>query len=162
MSDSDITTINTTNFSSESHSSIRVKRFDATLPLPAYQTSGSVGMDLVAREEVMIPARGVAKVPLNVAIELPHGSWALLAARSSLHKKGLMLANSIGIVDSDYCGDNDEYLAALYNFSDQDVVVARGERIVQFVVLSHVRCAVEEVASLGSKDRGGFGSTGAR
>lgn len=139
---------------------LRVKRFDTSLPLPAYQTEQSVGLDLVAREETTIPAKGVAKVPLNVAIQLPKECWALLAARSSLHKKGLMLANGIGIVDPDYCGDNDEYLAALYNFSDQDVVVPRGERIVQFVVLGHQRCAIEAVSQLGTPDRGGFGSTG--
>lgn len=139
---------------------MRVKRFDTSLPLPEFQTKRSVGLDLVAREETIIPAKGVGKVPLNVAIELPPGCWAMLAARSSLHKKGLMLANGIGVVDPDYCGDNDEYLAALYNFSDQDVIVPRGERIVQIVIVGHQQCAIVSVESLGQPDRGGFGSTG--
>lgn len=139
---------------------LHLKRFDTTLPLPEYQTSGSVGLDLYARETTVIPAGGVQRVPLNIAIQLPAGHWAMLAARSSLHKKGLMLANGIGVGDADYCGDNDEYQAALYNFSTQDVTVERGDRIVQLLILPYTRVSVEAVETLANSDRGGFGSTG--
>ncbi len=83
-----------------------------------------------------------------------------MAARSSLHKRGLVLANGIGIADEDYCGDNDEYRAALFNFSDKTVSVKRGERLVQMMVLPFDRVEWEEVNTLGSPDRGGFGTTG--
>lgn len=139
---------------------LQLKRFDATLPLPEYQTNGSVGLDLYARESTVIPAGGVQRVPLNIAIQLPAGHWAMLAARSSLHKKGLMLANGIGVGDADYCGDNDEYQAALYNFSTQDVTVERGDRIVQLLILPYTRVSIEAVETLTNADRGGFGSTG--
>lgn len=141
--------------------SLKIKLFDPDLPVPAYQTPGSVGLDLYARVTTIIPARSVQRVPLNVALQLPPGHWALLAARSSLHKKGLMLANGIGVGDADYCGDNDEYQAALYNFSDQDVTVLPGERLVQLLLVPFARGAVEVVTSLANADRGGFGSTGA-
>lgn len=138
---------------------LKIKLFDTSMPVPEYQTKGAVALDLYARLDTVIPAGGVARVPLNVAIELPPGHWALLAARSSLHKMGLMLANGIGVGDADFCGDNDEYQAALYNFSTQDVTVEKGARIVQLLVMSYTRAEVVVVDHLGNNDRGGFGST---
>ena len=139
---------------------LKVKQFDKNLPLPAYQTQGSVALDLCSRLDMTLPPQQVTKVPLNIAIELPPGHWAMIAARSSLHKKGLMLANGVGVGDADFSGDNDEYLAALYNFSTQEVSLAKGDRIVQLLVLPYTRVEVEAVDHLGNDDRGGFGSTG--
>jgi dUTP pyrophosphatase len=139
---------------------LKIKLFDTSLPTPAYQTEGSVAFDLYARVDTVIPARQVVRVPVNIAIELPEAHWAMVAARSSLHKKGLMLANGIGVGDADYCGDNDEYQVALLNFSDQDVTVERGERIAQMLILPYARAEIEVVEHLGNADRGGFGSTG--
>jgi dUTP pyrophosphatase len=139
---------------------MKIKLFDTTLPVPEYQTAGAVAFDLVARETVEIPPHEVRKVPLNVAIELPEGYFALLASRSSLHKKGVHLANGIGVGDADYCGDNDEYQAALLNFTSETKVIERGERIVQMLILPYSRVRLEVVEHLGNTDRGGFGSTG--
>jgi len=139
---------------------IKIKRFDKSIPLPEYKTSGAAAVDLYAREEITISPRSIGYVPLNIAIELPESHWALVSARSSLHKKGLMLANGIGVGDSDYAGDNDEYKAALYNFTDQEVVVEKGERIVQMIILEREKIELIEVDHLGNPDRGGFGSTG--
>lgn len=140
--------------------SIFIKRFDTTLPLPEYKTSGAAGFDLYAREQTTIAAGAVGYVPLNIAIQLPEGTWAMVAARSSLHKKGLMLANSIGVGDYDFRGDGDEYKAALYNFSNQDVVIERAERIVQMIIMQHHTVTLVEKTSFGTTDRGGFGTTG--
>ena len=74
-----------------------IKRFDTALPLPEYKSAGAAAMDLYAREEITIEAQGVGYIPLNIALQLPPDCFALIAARSSLHKKKLMLANSIGI-----------------------------------------------------------------
>lgn len=139
---------------------LKIKLFDKSLPLPKYQTSAAAGLDLYARVSMEIPAKEVAYVPLNVAIELPKGHWSLLAARSSLHKKGLMMANGIGVGDEDYCGDEDEYQAALYNFSDQVVAVEQGERLVQLLILPREAVTIKAVENLGNQNRGGFGSTG--
>ena len=139
---------------------IKIKRFDSTLPLPEYKSPGAAAFDLSARESTTIPAGKVVLVPLNIALELPKGYWALLSARSSLHKLGLSLANGIGVGDEDYCGDNDEYKAALLNFTHNDVTVEKGQRIVQMMILERERADFEEVENLTSDDRGGYGSTG--
>lgn len=139
---------------------IRIKLFDKSLPAPKYQTKGAAAFDLYARVAMKIPAHQVGYVPLNVAIELPEDHFALMSARSSLHKKGLMMANGIGIGDYDYRGDNDEYRAALYNFSDQEVEIEKGERLLQMIILPREPVTIEMVDKLSAPDRGGFGSTG--
>lgn len=139
---------------------LKIKRFDKSLPLPEYKTEKAAAMDLCARETVVIPARSIGYVPLNIAFKLPPEHFALVAARSSLHKKGVMMANGIGIGDEDYCGDNDEYRAVLFNFTDQEVTIEKGERIVQLLILERGKVMLEEVEHLGEKDRGGIGSTG--
>lgn len=136
------------------------KQFDSKLPKPEYKTSGAAAIDLYSRKETTIPAGSVGYVPLNIALQLPENHWALISARSSLHKRGLMLANGIGVGDYDYRGPNDEYLAALYNFSKKDVVVEKAERIVQLIVMNREPVNLELVSDFKTKDRGGFGSTG--
>lgn len=139
-----------------------IKRFDKNLPLPEYKTTGAAGFDLCAREEMVIAPHTIGYVPLNVAIEPPEGYFVLLAARSSLHKKGLMCANGIGIIDRDYSGNDDEYKAVLHNYTDQPVTVCAGDRLMQGVFVPHVRVPWEEVDDMGNKSRGGFGTTGER
>lgn len=136
------------------------KRFDTSIPEPFQATPGSAGVDLYARETTRIPPREVRLVPLNVALKPPAGHWLLLAARSSLFKKGVQLVNGIGVGDEDYCGDNDEYKAALLNFTDTEVEITAGERIVQVIVVPKVAVALTEVAQMDMPSRGGFGSTG--
>lgn len=140
--------------------SVLYKQFDTTLPAPEYKTAQAACLDLVARTTVIIPAGKVGYVPLNIALQLPEGYWALLSARSSLHKRGLMLANGIGVGDADFCGDQDEYQAALLNFTQEPVTVERGERIAQLMILPKIAIALQQVAQLSSQNRGGIGSTG--
>jgi dUTP pyrophosphatase len=139
---------------------IRIKRFDTSLPMPEYKTAGAAAFDLVARLDITIEAESIGYIPLNVAIEVPKGYWVMLAARSSTHKTGLMLANGVGVMDSDYCGDNDEYKLVVYNFTKEPVTVTRGQRIAQAMVLPVPQIDIEEVEHLGNADRGAFGTTG--
>jgi dUTP pyrophosphatase len=139
---------------------IKIKRFDADLPLPGYHTRGAAGFDLRARERVAIEPGAVGYVPLGIAMKIPDGHFILLAARSSLHKKGLMMANSVGIWDSDFSGDDDEIKAALFNFSKELAVIEKGDRIVQAVIMPFVRGEWCEVLKMDDETRGGFGSTG--
>ncbi len=139
---------------------VKIKRFDQDLPLPEYETEGAAAFDLYSRKTMPIEPQSVAYIPLNIAIQLPKGYWALLAARSSLHKQGLMLANGIGVGDYDYRGDGDEYKAAVFNFKSEPVTVERGQRIVQMIILPREQAEFEELAEFGTKNRGGFGSTG--
>lgn len=141
---------------------IKIKQFDSSLPFPAYQTTGSVAFDLYARETVVIQPHSVKLVPLNVAVQVPAGYWILLAARSSLHKLGVLLANGIGVGDTDFSGDDDEYRAPLLNFTNATVTIERGARIVQMIVMSDFKPELIKVKKLTAPNRGGFGSTGER
>ena len=97
----------------------------------------------------------------GLVVEVPAGHFLAVVARSSLPiKKGLLVANAIGIVDSDYCGPDDEVKVEVYNFRDVEVEIARGERIAQGLILPAVRVEWEEVAASAAPSRGGFGSTG--
>ena len=139
---------------------VRIKRIDKSLPLPEYKTKGAAAFDLASRISVTIAPKEIIRVPLNVVIEPPEGYMVMLAARSSLHKRGLMLAHSVGIADNDYCGDGDEYIIPLYNFTNEAVTIPRGERIVQGILKKYDKADWEEVAEMGNKTRGGLGSTG--
>jgi dUTP pyrophosphatase len=141
---------------------IKIKRFDKGLPLPERKSAGAVAFDLMAREAVEIQPGTVGYVPLNIALETPPGHFLLLAARSSTHKRGLIMANGIGIVDPDFCGASDEVKAAYYNFSGLPVIVEKGERIAQGTFVPIAALEWEETEELGNPDRGGFGSTGQR
>jgi len=139
---------------------IKIKRFDKDLPLPKRQTEGAAAFDLTAREAVTIAPGTVGYVPLNIAIETPLDHFLLIAARSSTHKKGIMMANGIGIVDPDYSGNEDELKAAYFNFSVAPVVVEKGERIAQGTLVKISHPEWDETDEMPNKTRGGFGTTG--
>lgn len=138
-----------------------IKRIDATLPLPSYATSGSVGFDLLSREAVTIEAHTLGLVPGNVIVQTPPGYMLLLTMRSSTaRRKGLLMPNGVGIIDQDYCGEGDEIMVSVYNFGNEAVTVQRGERIAQGIFVPIAQVGWQEVDTVG-KGRGGFGSTGA-
>lgn len=140
---------------------IKIKRLDKSLPLPEYKTVGSAAFDFYARDPASILPKSLARIPSGLIIETPPGHVLIISARSSLaQKKGLMLANGIGVVDSDYCGPNDEISLSMYNFTDQEVMVEKGERLAQGMFIKVERGVWEEVEEVVNKDRGGFGSTG--
>ena len=139
---------------------IRIKRSDPDLPIPEYKTQGAAAMDCHVREDTVVPARGIAYAPLNFALAPPPGHFVAMAARSSLHKMGLIMANGIAIFDEDYSGDGDEYKVILYNFTDLPVTVKKGDRLTQIIVLPYDKVNFTEVDTLGNPDRGGIGSTG--
>jgi len=139
---------------------VKIKRFDKSLALPAYKTAGAAAMDLMARGEIRIAPQSVGYIPLNIALQIPEDYFVLVAARSSLHQRGLFLANGIGIGDSDYCGDGDEYRAAVFNFTNQEVLIEKGERVAQMIILKREQVELLEQDQFETADRGGFGSTG--
>lgn len=139
---------------------IKIKRFNKTLPLPAHKTDGAVAVDICSRLDVTIEPKQIAYIPMNVAIKIPDGYFIMQAPRSSTHKLGLMSINSVGIFDRDYCGDNDEYHFAAYNFTDKSVTVEKGTRLAQLILIKCENFDIEEVETMGESDRGGFGTTG--
>lgn len=139
---------------------IKIKRFDKELPLPKRQTEGAAAFDISARETTTIEPGMVGYVPLNIAVATPPGYFLLVAARSSTHKKGLIMANGIGIGDPDFSGDADEYKAAYYNFGNNAVTVEKGDRIAQGIFVKVAEFEWTEVDEMPNKTRGGFGTTG--
>lgn len=117
-------------------------------------------IDLRAAEEVELKAGEFKLIPLGVAMELPRGYEALVAPRSSTFKKmGVMMANSIGIIDESYKGDVDEWHFPA--IAMRDTVIHKNERICQFRIIEHQPLIhLKEVDVLGNEDRGGIGSTG--
>ncbi len=139
---------------------VRIKRIDKSLPLPIYETGGSVGFDLLARESLTIDPKDIALVPANAIVEVPDGYMLMLASRSSTpRKKGLMKPHAIGIIDQDYCGEEDELKIQVYNFTEETVKVEKGEKIAQGVFVRVNQVEWEEVEEMGNETRGGFGST---
>ncbi len=141
---------------------VSITRIDSTLPLPSYQTSGSVGFDLCSRIDMTIPKKTITLIPLNVIVKIPRGYMLLVVPRSSTpKKKNLLIPHGIGVIDQDYCGPTDELLFQAYNFSDTDVRVVRGERIAQGLLVSiGVAHFIEQEDVDDAKSRGGIGSTG--
>ena len=140
---------------------VRIRRSDPSVPLPHYQTSGSAGFDLAASVDITIPAGTIALVPTGLVIQVPAGHFLGIFARSSTPlKKGLMVANGVGVIDADYCGPADEIKIQVFNITDAPVKVARGDRLAQGIVLPCPRVEWEEVDEMTVPTRGGFGSTG--
>ncbi|MBN1119845.1 MAG: dUTP diphosphatase [Anaerolineae bacterium] len=140
---------------------VLIKRIDDSLPLPAYQTDGSVFFDLAARETIEIAPQSTGLIPLNIVVATPEGYLFLLVPRSSTPlKKGLLIPNGIGVIDQDYCGNGDEVRLLAYNFSRETVTIERGERIAQAGFVRVDRANWREVESMPGANRGGFGSTG--
>jgi len=134
----------------------------ADLPLPAYATGGSAGMDLLAAvtEPVTLAPGERRLVPTGFAIALPAGFEAQVRPRSGLAlKQGVTVLNAPGTIDADYRG---EVGVILVNLGGEAFAIRRGDRIAQLVVAPTVQAAWQEVADLDETARGagGFGSTG--
>ncbi len=134
----------------------------ADLPLPAYATEQSAGLDLLAAVEVdtILPPGERALIPTGICIQLPPGYEAQARPRSGLAiKNGVTLLNAPGTIDADYRG---EIKVILINHGQEAFAVTRGLRIAQLVIAPVVRIGWQEVKQLEESARagGGFGSTG--
>lgn len=140
---------------------VKIKRIDKALPLPQYETNGSVGVDLITRVDTKIDPKEVGLVPANVVVEVPYGYALILASRSSTPlKKGLSTPHGIGIIDHDYCGENDELKVQVYNFTEEPITIKKGDKIAQGLFVRVDKVEFVEVKEMESESRGGFGSTG--
>lgn len=138
---------------------VKIKRVDKSLPLPEYQSIGAVAFDLYSRVDTTIKPKTLERLPTNVIIEIPKGYMLEIKDRSStLKKKGLLV--STGYIDNDFCGNDDEILLQVYNMTDNDVVVEKGERIGQGAFVKVDISEWEEVEEMKGDSRGGFGTTG--
>jgi dUTP pyrophosphatase len=138
---------------------VRIKRVDKTLPLPEYHTTGAVAFDLYSRVDATIQPKTLERLPTNIILEIPKGYMLEIKDRSStLKKKGLLVTT--GFIDNDYCGDSDEILLQVYNLTDKEVVVEKGERLGQGVFIKIDLAEWEETDTMNNDNRGGFGTTG--
>ena len=117
-------------------------------------------IDLRAAETVTLKAGESRLISLGVSIRLPEGYEAHVAPRSSTFRTwGILQTNSVGVVDESYCGDDDIWKFPV--LAVRDTVIHENYRICQFRILKKMPdFSIEEVSTLGGKNRGGFGSTG--
>lgn len=144
---------------------IRIKRISeefSDIPLPEYATEGSSGMDLRAavKDKIILEAGKILLVPTNLSVEIPLGYEIQVRPRSGLAAKhGIGVLNSPGTIDSDYRG---EIKTILFNFSDKDFEINRGDRISQMVISKvYIADLIEDKElSESARGAGGFGHTG--
>ena len=134
----------------------------AGLPLPAYQTKGAAGMDMMAAldQDIIIKAGDYAAIPTGLQIALPENYEAQIRPRSGLaFKQGVTVLNSPGTIDSDYRG---EIKIALINHGKNDVTISHGMRIAQMIIAPVTNALWHQTDALDNTQRGtgGFGSTG--
>ena len=146
---------------SKSEIGVQIQRLDPDLPLPAPAHLGDAGLDLYAREDAVIPARGGRLLmPTGVAVAIPHGYMGLAVPRSGLAlKHGITLVNTPGIIDSGYRG---ELKVVMINTDpEHDYEVKRGDRVAQLIISRYDNVTWTEVNELSGFDRGGgFGHSG--
>lgn len=134
------------------------------LPLPAYETPQSAGMDIRAALDapIIIKPGERALVATGLQMALPHGYEAQIRPRSGLAiKNGITMLNAPGTIDADYRG---EVKVIVINHGQEDFVVKHGDRIAQMVIAPVVQLEVSESENLDETERGegGFGSTGVK
>lgn len=157
---------------------IKIKYFEGAKKLEINPKGNLI--DVYSREDIFIPQFDMRLVHLGFAMELPKGKIAKLYPRSSTFKTwGCILANSVGIIDETYCGDNDEWLAPLVCIAPKNsepvpinelcsetifgTWIRKGDKIAQFEIVDAMEMPTfVEVETLGNKDRHGIGSTGTR
>ena len=146
---------------------LKLENHDQALALPAHQTAGAAGMDLLAclseadrATGLKLPSLGRALVPTGLAIALPEGFEAQVRPRSGLAvRHGITVLNSPGTIDSDYRG---EVKVLLINLGPETTTIRHGDRIAQMVIAPVSQARLHAVDSLDETGRGagGFGSTG--
>jgi dUTP pyrophosphatase len=135
---------------------------DRDLPLPAYRTPGSAGMDLAAalEGEVTLAPGEIRLIPTGLALAIPEGFEGQIRPRSGLAlKHGISLSNSPGTIDSDYRG---EIGLPVINLGSRPYTIRRGERLAQLVIQRVYRASLQETDRLDPTERGpgGFGHSG--
>jgi dUTP pyrophosphatase len=140
---------------------VTIRRLRDDVPLPQYHSAGAAAFDLASADDVEVAPGEVRLVGTGLVVSVPAGHFLAVLARSSLPiRKGLIVANGLGVVDADYCGPDDEVKVEVYNFRAAAVRIARGERIAQALVLPAIRVEWSETAPAEAASRGGFGTTG--
>lgn len=138
-----------------------VAGYEGRVTLPQRKTAGAAGYDLAAAADTVVEPGRVTLVPTGLKAYMGPDEVLLLTIRSSLAaKRGLLLANGVGVIDSDYADNPDNeghILVALANYGGAPVTIAAGERIAQGIFVQYLTTADD---TAGGTRQGGFGSTG--
>ena len=139
---------------------IRFKKLDPKAIVPTYSKPGDAGLDLTAisKSSVNNPQYGYVEYGTGLAVEIPEGHVGLLFPRSSISNTGLILSNSVGVIDSGYRGEikfRFKYIPGTADYNE-------GDRVGQLVILPYPSIETEEAEELTSSERGegSFGSSG--
>jgi dUTP pyrophosphatase len=133
---------------------LQTKRFNKKIPLPSYEKMAA-GFDFYCSKDVPIEPGEIKALPGNIAMEIPEGYALLVLPRSSTPSRhGLMMPHSIGLIDPFYRGDNDEVILQFYNFTKKSVIIKKGDKIAQGVLIKYEKVEFEEVDKLSGKGRG--------
>ena len=142
-----------------SERSVMVKVNSHGGPVPDNQGGKGDWFDLFVAEDVDMKAGDFRLISMGVSIMVPPGYTAYMLPRSSTFKKfGLLQTNSMGVIDSSYCGDGD--IIRFPALATRDVHISKGDRIAQITIMPSTSINWLSVPALGNEDRGGFGSTG--
>ncbi|MDR2587049.1 MAG: dUTP diphosphatase [Coriobacteriales bacterium] len=141
---------------------VRIKRLDETLPLPAYAYPGDAGLDLRAAADCIIEPGHRALIPTGLKLAIPEGYAGFVQPRSgAAARQGLSLVNTPGLIDSQYRG---EVVVIAINLDVEEAIdIRKGDRIAQLVILPIPRVTLVETDTLDETERSekGFGSSGA-
>tara|TARA_R100000008_G_scaffold76676_1_gene56680 strand:- start:1304 stop:1768 length:465 start_codon:yes stop_codon:yes gene_type:complete len=134
-------------------------------PDPAYETTGSAGFDLAVSRRVVLGPQTSALLPTGLRMVIPEGFEGQIRLRSSMYKRGIVMPNAPGTIDSDYRGEI--FIAVRNMYQNNDVLFNAGDRIAQMVINEVPKTVItsvspDEFAAYEATDRGagGFGSTG--
>jgi dUTP pyrophosphatase len=138
---------------------VNIKKLHPNAVIPSYAKEGDAGMDLTAVDMITDPAEGIVEYPTGLSFEIPVGYVGLLFPRSSVSNKSVMLANSVGVVDSGYRGPVSLKFRML---ATRQVAYEVGDRIGQIVIMPYPKVNFNVVEELSETERGegGFGSSG--
>lgn len=140
---------------------VKIKKLDKNAVIPFYGTEGSAGMDLTATSKEVVDKGddyGFIEYGTGLSVEIPEGYAGFIFPRSSISKTGMMLANAVGVIDSDYTGE----VKLRFKYISKSVDYKVGDRIGQLIIMPYPKIEFEEVQELSTTARssGGFGSTG--
>ena len=138
---------------------VRFKKLNEKAVVPSYAKPGDAGLDLTATSKELTnnPQYGYLEYGTGLAVEIPEGHVGLLFPRSSISNTGLILSNSVGVIDSGYRGEIKFRFKHIPGTADYNV----GDRVGQLVILPYPSIETEEATELSSTERGdgGFGSS---
>lgn len=139
---------------------VKFKKLDEKAVIPAYSKPGDAGLDLTAtsKSELVNTKYGFIEYGTGLAVEIPEGYVGLIFPRSSISNTGLILSNSVGVIDSGYRGE----IKFRFKYIPDTNLYEVGDRVGQLVIIPYPTIEIEEATELNSSERGkgGFGSSG--